>query len=176
MKLILIGGKSGSGKNLVGQIMSEYFKEKGLSVMTLGNADSVKAYALKYFNLVNYKTEEGRKIMMGLSEMMYDLVPNYWERQTLSHIHLMEDKYDKDFDVVIITDWRYPMTFEFFHDLFEVSTLYIKRENPNTYSDEIQKNRAEQEETLKSYIDHTIYNSGTLEELKQKVINYLEGK
>lgn len=174
MKMILVGGQAGSGKNTVGEMVAEYCHDKGLSTITLGNADAVRKYALKYFNLMDYKTDEGRRVMTGLSEMMYELYPNYWEKQSLETIRNREDKYEKSFDVAIITDWRYPMTYEFFKDMFNVNTLYVKRMNPNNYAEDVTQNRAEREETLRKYIDYTLYNFDTLDSLQRGVNQYLE--
>lgn len=172
-KVILIGGKAGSGKNTVANLMKEHLEAKGKKVLILGNGDKVREYAKKYFNLVDYKaSSEGRRIMLGITDMMYDLYPNYYDKITEKTI--MEAN---DVDVFIITDWRYACTYEYLqqNDFLELTAIYLKREGKYKYTKEITQNKSETGVELRPYVDYFIYNNNaTLDTLRQCVVQYLE--
>lgn len=168
MKVILIGGQAGSGKNTVADIMKKHLEAKGKQVVTLGNGDAVREYAKKYFNLEDYKTEEGRRIMIGITDMMYDLFPHYYDMKTLDRI-----KNSKDTDVAIIFDWRYECTYKYFekNPFIDLHAVYVKR--PMLGKEAFRNDKSEREEVLRPFIDYTFYNTSGLDVLATCVESYL---
>ena len=174
-QVVLIGGKAGSGKNTVGSMMRDILESHGKEVLMLGNGDTVREYAKKYFKLDNYKTEQGRQIMIGITDMMYDLYPHYYEYKT--YAKLLEQQFlRKKVDYLIITDWRYPCTYEFFVEEFKVHTLYLHRQGYHRYSQSITKDKSETPEVLKPYVQKDFFNGDmSLNDLFNLTKLYTEG-
>lgn len=178
MEIILVGGKANSGKNLVGEMIKEYCDLSNKNCLVLGNGDKVREYAKKYFKLDDYKTEEGRRIMLGLTDMMYDLTPFYYEHQTEVAIAKHKSTLPKGetLDVVVITDWRLPCTYDYFenqHYVKGIHSIYLQRNNIINYG-EYNTSHLESKEPLKDYIDYTVYNLGTKGDLRDTILAYLE--
>lgn len=171
-RIILIGGRAGSGKNTVAEMIKSHLATKNNKAMIVGNGDKVREYARKYFKLADYKGDsEGRKIMIGITDMMYDLYPNYFEKATEEIIEA-----NSDIDTFIVCDWRYPCTHEYFKNKgYKVHSMYLKRGNYYNYSNEVTKDKSEQEATLRPLVDYTMYNQTmTLAKLRQCVDTYVE--
>lgn len=175
-KVVLIGGRAGSGKNTVGNMMRDILEAHQKEVLVLGNGDTVREYAKKYFDLEDYKNDEGRVIMLGITNMMYDLYPNYYEYRT--YAKLLEHQYvnNKKVDYLIITDWRFPCTYEFFKKEFDVETIYLHRQAHHRYSKKFTEDVSELPETLAPFVQKEFYNGDTtLAELMNLVKLYTEG-
>ena len=118
--VILICGKAGSGKNQ----FAEYLKEAldtncGLSKKSSnvayirGNAQSVKDVAIKSHNWNGEKDQKGRQLLLDITEEGYKIHPYYWEEETLTEA-IMYQLQNPTSKVLIIPDWRYEATYEYF--------------------------------------------------------------
>lgn len=166
-RIILIGGKSGSGKNTIAEYMKNYLENKHhKKVLILGNGDKVREYAKTYFKVANYKADDnGRIIMQGITNMLYDLDPYYFEKITHDTI------FKTDYDVYLIIDWRYASTYTYFKgSAYKVNTLYLTRKSPYNYGEQVTKDKSEQMESLKPCIQYYIHNESlSLLQLKSEV-------
>ena len=171
-RIILIGGKSGSGKNTIAEFMKTYLENKHKKkVLILGNGDKVREYAKTYFKLENYKADDnGRRIMQGITNMLYDLDPNYFEKVTHDTI------YTTDYDVYLIIDWRYASTYTYFkNSAYKVNTIYLTRKSPYNYGEQVTKDKSEQLEGIKPYIQQYVHNESlSLLQLKSEVSKITE--
>ena len=159
MKVVLITGMSGSGKDTLAELLSLYLDEKNLNVWIQHNADPVKYMANVYFDVSNYKTDEGKKIMMGITDLMYSTDAYYFEKINMK-------KVPKDTDVLIIPDWRYLNTKYYFDgkEEDEVYTVMVQRTNARDYTAEVKK----KEERLISNLEPLVIinNDGTVIDLE----------
>lgn len=131
MKIVLITGRSGSGKDTLAELLSLYLDDKGLTVWIQHNADPVKQMANMYFNVTNYKTDIGKQIMMGITDLMYSTDAYYFEKINMKRV-------PKDTDVLIIPDWRYLNTRYFFEGREdEVYTVMVQRTKTREYTEEV---------------------------------------
>ena len=80
MKVVLVTGMSGSGKDTLAELLALYLDDKNLNVWIQHNADPVKYMANVYFDVDNYKTNEGKRIMMGITDLMYSTDAFYFEK------------------------------------------------------------------------------------------------
>ena len=169
MKVVLVTGMSGSGKDTLAELLALYLDDKNLNVWIQHNADPVKYMANVYFDVDNYKTNEGKKIMMGITDLMYSTDAYYFEKINMK-------KVPKDTDVLIIPDWRYLNTKYYFEgkEEDEVYTVMVRRTNARDYSAEVKK----KEERLLSRLEPlvVINNDGTiidLEHTAENLANYI---
>ena len=164
MKVVLITGMSGSGKDTLAELLSLYLVENNLNVWIQHNADPVKYMANVYFDVDNYKTDIGKKIMMGITDLMYSTDAFYFEKINMK-------KVPKDTDVLIIPDWRYLNTKYYFEgkEGDEVYTVMVRRTNARDYSAEVKK----KEERLLSNLEPlvVINNDGTIIDLEHMAEN-----
>ena len=164
MKVVLITGMSGSGKDTLAELLSLYLVENNLNVWIQHNADPVKHMAKVYFDVDNYKTDEGKKIMMGITDLMYSTDAFYFEKINMK-------KVPKDTDVLIIPDWRYLNTKYYFEgkEEDEVYTVMVQRTNARDYTEEVKK----KEERLISNLEPlvVINNDGTVIDLEYMAEN-----
>ena len=159
MKVVLITGMSGSGKDTLAELLSLYLVENNLNVWIQHNADPVKHMANVYFDVQNYKTDEGKRIMMGITDLMYSTDAFYFEKINMK-------KVPKDTDVLIIPDWRYLNTKYYFDgkEEDEVYTVMVQRTNARDYTAEVKK----KEERLISNLEPLVIinNEGTVIDLE----------
>ena len=163
MKVVLVTGMSGSGKDTLAELLSLYLDDKNLNVWIQHNADPVKYMANVYFDVDNYKTDEGKRIMMGITDLMYSTDAYYFEKINMK-------KVPKDTDVLIIPDWRYLNTKYYFDGKEdEVYTVMVRRTNARDYSVEVKK----KEERLLSRLEPlvVINNDGTIIDLEHTAEN-----
>ena len=169
MKVVLVTGMSGSGKDTLAELLALYLDEKNLTVWIQHNADPVKYMANVYFDVDNYKTNEGKRIIMGITDLMYSIDAYYFEKLNMK-------KVPKDTDVLIIPDWIYLNTRYYFEgkEENEVYTVMVQRTNARDYSAEVKK----KEERLLSRLEPlvVINNDGTiidLEHTAENLANYV---
>ena len=168
MKVVLVTGMSGSGKDTLAELLALYLDDKNLNVWIQHNADPVKYMANVYFDVDNYKTDEGKKIMMGITDLMYSTDAYYFEKINMK-------KVPKDTDVLIIPDWRYLNTKYYFEGKEdEIYTVMVRRTNARDYCAEVKK----KEERLLSNLEPlvVINNDDTiidLEHTAENLANYV---
>ena len=164
MKVVLITGMSGSGKDTLAELLALYLDDKNSNVWIQHNADPVKYMASVYFDVDNYKTNEGKRIMMGITDLMYSTDAFYFEKINMK-------KVPKDTDVLIIPDWRYLNTRYYFEgkEENEVYTVMVQRKNARDYTEEVKK----KEERLLSNLEPlvVINNDGTIIDLEHMAEN-----
>lgn len=138
--VILINGKAQSGKSTLAELLASKIQNSKV----IHNADSVKELATNFFGWNGVKDDDGRELLIGISEVGYDYKDNFWEYKTLSKIE------DKD-EVIIIPDFRYEQTYHFFKEQgFRVIALYVSMtKDINTMNVSMKEHSTEQRLNIK---------------------------
>ena len=123
MKILMISGKSGSGKDTFANIMREKLSNK--KCITLHYADLVKYYLKQYYNWDGVKDENGRTLLQQLgTNKVRAKFPNYWAETIAKFLAAIPN----DFDCAFIPDARFPNEIE-----------VVKQYNPDALSIRIER-------------------------------------
>lgn len=125
MKILMISGKSGSGKDTFANIMREKLEKSNKKCITLHYADLVKYYLKQYYNWDGVKDEKGRTLLQQLgTNKVRAKFPDYWAETIAKFLAAIPD----DFDCAFIPDARFPNEIE-----------VVKQYNPNALSIRIER-------------------------------------
>ena len=175
MKVILISAKSQHGKDTVANIMKDELEHKGEKVLIIHFGDPVKWFAREFYNWDGNKNTEGRGLLQYIgTTLMRQYDKYYWGDMISSFIAASGAK--KDFTYAIIPDWRFyseETAINLQND--NVHTVRVQRFNPdstpyrNPNMTDGQYNHISETELDDATFDWIITNSGTIDELREKV-------
>ena len=151
MKVVMISGKSMSGKDTVANIMKEKLENAGKRVLVMHFADLVKYYATQYFNWNGEKDKAGRSLLLEIgTTVMRGRYPTYWGEIIGKFIDGYTIPEHSFFDYILIPDWRFINEYETVYDYAaiqnnETITIRVVRydengldwKNPNMTSDQL---------------------------------------
>lgn len=125
MKVLMISGKSCSGKDAAAFLFQEKLIEKRYRVLTIHFADLVKYYALKYFDWNGEKNEDGRALLQLIgTTIMRGYDEDYWARIIAEFLAAVNN----DFDYALIPDWRFINEYEVVNNYNKyVTTIRVNR-------------------------------------------------
>lgn len=178
MKIILISGKSASGKDQFGEYVKQILEQNNKRVLTIHFGDPVKFFLTKYYNWNGKKDAPGRALLQHLgTDTVRKKYPTYWGEIIAKFISAT----DADWDYVLIPDWR------FVNEMKEIKkynknvlTVRINRLNEdgsfnvNPLFTEEQLNHISECELDDFYCDWLIDNSGSLVDLASQAINFVK--
>lgn len=181
MKIIMISGKSQSGKDATAKIIEENLKEKEYNVLTIHFADLVKFYAKQYYNWNGEKDHNGRALLQMIgTTIMRSRYPTYWAEIVAKFIDAVEEL--NHFQIVLIPDWRFINEYETVYDYAQKLNQEVITIRVNRYKDGIpyinpQMNEQQATHVSECELDNFVFNwiienKGTLEDIKQSV-NYI---
>ena len=103
-KIILISGKSGSGKDTFAKFLKDELESRNERVLVIHFADMVKEYAKLYYKWNGEKDIGGRQLLqqMGTNEVRA-VFENYWADLVAQFIKATEN----DWDYALIPDLRF---------------------------------------------------------------------
>lgn len=166
LKFILINGKAGSGKDTFAKFLNEYLFLLEKKPLIVHNASYVKAIAEKIFGWDKKKDNKGRKLLIDITNAGYNYDEYFWERKTEDFI--LKKLYNAgsiNNVYVIIPDFRYKKTLDYFKSKYKVFTIKIERDFDNKLDDKLKNDISE---NLDIDFDLVVYNNGTLDELKEQ--------
>lgn len=109
MKVIMISGKSGHGKDTFAQLIDRELKIRDQRTLTIHFGDMVKVFLTNYYNWDGQKDENGRELLQRLgTKLLRTKYPTYWAEIVAKFISATEG----DWDYVIIPDLRFENEFE----------------------------------------------------------------
>lgn len=178
MIVIMLSGKSGSGKDAVANQMEATLKEINKSTLIIHFADLVKYYAIQYYKWDGEKDEKGRNLLQGIgTHMMRNYDPDYWASIVAKFIGAAKN----DFDVVLIPDWRFINEYDRVCDHNQkVIAIRVNRYNEdgslykNPSMTEEQLNHVSENQLDNFAFDWIIENRGSLEDLEDSTKLVLE--
>ena len=104
MKILMISGKSASGKDAAAFLFKEKLEKENKKVLFIHFADLVKYYAFQYYNWSGEKNEEGRSLLQYIGTgLMRNFDPEYWARIIAEFLAAAT----YEFDYALIPDWRF---------------------------------------------------------------------
>ena len=170
--VILLSGKSGSGKDFVANIMKEKLEQKGNKVLVTHYADLLKYILKTFFDWDGQKDEHGRHLLQYVgTDVIRRQNPNYWV-DFVKDIIIM---FSNNWDYILIPDTRFPNEItRMFCSNFRTISIRITRLNYiSKLTDEQQQH--ESETALDSYsFDYYMTNDGTLDGVTKEVDNFIK--
>lgn len=171
IKVILISGKAGSGKDTVAEIIKEKLQSAGNKVVITHYADMVKYVCEKFFSWNGVKDERGRHLLQLVGTDIgrrYD--PNIWVNFVITLIEC----FCSDSDYVLIPDCRFPNEVSVIKNKFD--TILLKVNRPELKSKlTIEQQNHQSETALDNVIpDYCIENTATLHELEYTVNHWMK--
>ena len=187
MKVIMINGKSMSGKDTVANIMKEKLESSGKRVLVMHFADLVKYYATQYFNWNGEKDEAGRGLLQEIgTTVMRSHYPEYWAEIIGKFIDAYTIPERSFFDYILIPDWRFVNEYEVVYDYAAIQNnktitirvnRYVNDElfiNPNMTGEQLI--HISECELDNFAFDWIIENRGTIEDLGDSIDEILKGE
>ena len=171
MKVICISGNAQNGKDTTAEIMCEELEALGYSVVIAHYADLLKHICRAFFGWNGEKDEAGRQILQYVgTDVVRKQRPNFW----VDFIVSVLDLFKGEWDYVLIPDCRFPNEIEAMqNDGFDTTSLRVVRLNFESPLTETQQQHPS-EIALDDYVfDHTIYNDGTLDDLRRKILKWI---
>lgn len=173
MKVIMISGKSQSGKDTVARLMYKILQGHGVKPLIISFADPVKWIAERYYNWDGDKTKpEGRALLQKIgTTIMRTNYPTYWAEIIAKFLSAANE-----WDCVIIPDLRFENEFETICK-YNINTEAIRVErynedgsiyvNPNMTQEQL--THISECELDNFPFEWIIENRSTLEELEESV-------
>ena len=175
-KILLISGKSGSGKDQVATYMEDYLKEDNQKVLVTHFADPVKFFLKQHYGYTGAKTPEERSLLQRIgTDVVKNKYPDYWGNIISQFISAVKDEWD----YAIIPDFRFPDELMCIKDFNQTSILTLR---VNRYAKEgksyinpkmtiEQLNHISENALDNFHFDLYINNNGDLDTLKNNTIS-----
>lgn len=174
MKIFLLAGKAGCGKDLAGTYMKRKFDNKKESACILHITTPLYEYAKNYFSWNGDMRNKPREF---LQEMGIEVIRNKLNKKTFLVDRLCEDIdiLKHYFSVFIITDGRLIDEFNILKERFkDIKIIYIKRDNYNNQLTEKERNHITETEVEKyDKYDYIIENT-TKDNLYKEIDKIIE--
>ncbi len=174
-KIFITAGKARAGKDTICGFIKEITEEKNLKVINLSFASYIKMYVqnISDWDGTEETKEKYRTLLQQVgTEIVRDTIDkNFFIKRIIEDIKV----YSNFFDVITISDARYPNEIDLVKEAFE-NTISINVERLNY---ETKLNTVEQqhrtETALNDYknYDYVVLNDTTLDDLKLKIQNIL---
>jgi len=169
--ILIINGKPGSGKDtFISEIENNVSKIKGYRCIHISTIDYIKQIAAECFEWNRVKDEKGRKFLSELKRISseYNLMPF---RRTTHIINSYIQQY-KDLNFVFLIQSREPEDIKRFVDYYtsNCKTILIQRDIKINFDNYTDLNI----ENYNNY-DFIIENNESIEEFKEKILNFIQG-
>ena len=162
MKIIVISGKAGSGKDTFGALLSDSLKEMGHKTLITHYADLLKYIAINFFSWDGQKDKFGRDLLQHLgTDVVRANDKNFWVDFLIRVFQFFPDEWD----FVIIPDCRFPNEIERFKECgYQIKHIRVWRnEQDNTIDMTEAQKMHESEIALDEFEpDWAVANVGTL--------------
>ena len=166
MKIYIIAGKAGSGKDTLALILKEKLNGK---TIIISYASYLKIYAKNVLGWDGDSSTKPRTFLQELGDIVKDIDPNFLVNRVLEDIEV----YSHYFDNIIISDARFIPEIKTVEDKFGAVKILIHGRD-NNLSDTEKKHNTETSLDGFDDFDYVIDNSGTLDDLKNKADEILE--
>lgn len=174
MKIVLISGKAGAGKDTAAGFINDYMYLSKKPTLIIHYADLLKFVCQKYLGWNGKKDEAGRTLLQHIgTDVVRAKNPNYWADWVIEFL----DMFGKDvWEYVLIPDVRFPNEVTRVMSHFgneNVIHVDITRPGNNRGLTEEQLNHSSENAMVDMSPDYTIVNSGTMEEFERTVLHWV---
>ncbi len=179
MQIILISGKSNSGKGTVAKIIEEDIKNKNNHVIRCSLSTYIRNIAKNDFYWNGTDTLESRIFMgevyrIGTEFYPYHMARRVWERDI--------KPYANNNTIAIVESFREKVNYDYFNMLLEekdnmidsIITIRVTRPDFNAIKDEVMENHVSESDLDNFPFDYHINNDGTIEKLNIKVDEFIK--
>lgn len=173
--IYLISGKARHGKTTTAGYIKDYYDAKGIKSIDLQYAKYIKDYTKNITDWDGREETKPREFMqqLGTEFIRHEIDDDFFVRRIAEDILV----YQKYFDVISISDVRLIKEITYITDRFDnIRNIHIVRPG---YIDDLtgKQKRHSTEVGLDGYnkYDYIINNDGTLEDLKSKVYEMIDG-
>ena len=172
MKIYMIAGKAGAGKNTTANYIKEYYEQNGKKTVITEISKYLKLYAEEIVGWDRKRETKPRTFLQSVG----DFVRKEAFTDTFFIDRILEDMkvYEKFADIVIIADVRYPMEIDAIKNNYDSIIIDVVNEF-SEYDLKPNEKKHASENALNSYdkFDYIIHNK-TFEQLKNDVINIVK--
>ena len=171
MRIFLICGKAGVGKNEVANIINEYYNTKHQSTVITGFSKYIKIFAKEVLNWDGNEDSKPRDFLQNLGQNARKLIDeNIFVDRMLEDLQIYQTLVDN----VIISDVR--LKNEIFWIKHNYKNVYVIRVNKDIDNLKSYQKKHNTEIALDKYkkFDYIIDNNQTTKELKEKVLDILK--
>jgi hypothetical protein len=171
MKICCISAKARHGKDTAAELLKDYLEASGKRVLIIHFADLLKFICKQFFGWDGNKDEKGRTLLQYIgTDVVGAKKPEYWAKFIVDFLRLFEDEWD----YALVPDWRYPIESSTLSSYFWTARLRIERPGFESNLTQEQKQHAS-ETSLDDYaFDAVVYNDGSLEDFKIKLISFAD--
>lgn len=173
MKIIVISGKAGAGKDTLAKMMVEELEAKDKRVLVTHYADLLKYMCASLFGWDGKKDEKGRSLLQYVgTDIIRKKEPNFWVDFVVKVLSLFPDEWD----YVIIPDCRFPNEIDVMKQAgYPVVHIRITRNNYMTLTASQQQHPSE---TALDGVtpDYVIENNGGLDDLRHSFSIYINNE
>ena len=172
MKVFLVGGKSGSGKNEVARLIEEYYTYKLKKCAITEFSKYLKLFAKEMTEWDGISQNKPREFLQSTGKLIRNIDEHYFTRRMIQDL----DVYAHMVDVLIICDVRMPLEFTEIKDNWPdvTSMIIVNQFAPSKLSLKQQSDITETALETFDDVDYIIANDD-LKELKEKLFKILEG-
>lgn len=166
MKIVLLSGKAGHGKDTAAGFLKDALEADGYRVLITHYADLLKYICRTFFGWNGEKDEAGRQILQYVgTDVVRKKDPDYWVNFVLNLLHL----FPGEWDYVLIPDCRFPNELEKVRSS-GFDSVHIRVERPDYVSPLTQEQQRHPSETSMDGIaaDYTLLNDGSPELLRRR--------
>ena len=172
MKIYMIAGKAGAGKNTTANYIKEYYEQNGKKTVITEISKYLKLYAEEIVGWDRKRETKPRTFLQSVG----DFVRKEAFTDTFFIDRILEDMkvYEKFADIVIIADVRYPMEIDAIKNNYDAIIIDVVNEF-SEYDLKPNEKKHASENALNSYdkFDYIIHNK-TFEQLKNDAINIVK--
>jgi len=172
MEIILVSGKSNSGKGETSIKLEHLLKSKNKNVIRCSLSTYIRELAKNDFYWNGIDTLESRKFMAEVYRVGTEFFPHHmarrvWERDIKPYAN-------KD-TIAIVESFREKVNYDYFNFLLQfkyidkLTTIRIIRPNFNVLQNKEMENHVSESDLDDFEFDYVIENSGTVEELDEKL-------
>lgn len=163
MKVVLISGKAGHGKDTLAGLLKQELEQNGNTVAVSHYADLLKFICKQFFGWNGEKDEAGRKLLQRIgTDTIRAQDPDFWVRTLAEILSLLKGF----FDYVIIPDTRFPNEITYIKSRFDAVHIRVYRQEYESLLTEEQQNHPSETALDDCEPDIPVYNY-TMEELEQ---------
>ena len=161
--MILVSGKSESGKDVVADSIITYLIANGFSAISIALGDLLKFFAIKFYGWDGKDKCTSRDLLFKVSdrihEVDYDLI--------VRTISVMVDTIREEYDYVIISDLRFKNEYCYLTEKYNCVTIRVEREGYKNSMSEEQRNNISEVDLDNIDFDYYINKTELSEKYKQ---------